>query len=177
MFDRFQSRSLVLMYHRISQVEPDVWSMCVSPRHFEEHLDVLRRYRTVRLDQLRAGCWYKGSLTCAITFDDGYADNLHVAQRLLGRFGIPGTFFITTGYIDSDREFWWDELERLVYRNGGLSLQARRERYLGLYRRLQPLDHKARQRFLNDLPGSERTARDSYRSLTAQELMELGSDD
>jgi peptidoglycan/xylan/chitin deacetylase (PgdA/CDA1 family) len=48
-----------------------------------------------------------------VTFDDGYADNLH-AGRLLQRYEIPATFFISSGFIGGSREFWWDELEALV---------------------------------------------------------------
>ena len=28
--------------------------------------------------------------------------------------GIPATIFVTTGHVRSGREFWWDELERLI---------------------------------------------------------------
>jgi hypothetical protein len=56
----------------------------------------------------------------AITFDDGYADNLHNARPLLERYGMPATFFLTSGYIGREREFWWDELERLILQPGTL---------------------------------------------------------
>jgi peptidoglycan/xylan/chitin deacetylase (PgdA/CDA1 family) len=49
-----------------------------------------------------------------ITFDDGYADNLHNATPLLERQGVPATFFLSSGYVGQDQEFWWDELERLL---------------------------------------------------------------
>jgi peptidoglycan/xylan/chitin deacetylase (PgdA/CDA1 family) len=55
-----------------------------------------------------------------VTFDDGYADNLHNAKPLLERYGIPATVFLTTGYVGSEREFWWDELERLLLKPGTL---------------------------------------------------------
>lgn len=56
----------------------------------------------------------------ALTFDDGYADNLHRAKPLLERYEIPATVFVATGYLGQNREFWWDELERLLLQPGQL---------------------------------------------------------
>ena len=114
---RLTASSLILMYHRIADVKTDPWSLCVTPQHFSEHLEVLQKYaRTLRLDQLihslRLGKIPRRSMV--ITFDDGYADNLHMAKPLLERHGIPATFFLTTGCIERRREFWWDELDRLI---------------------------------------------------------------
>jgi peptidoglycan/xylan/chitin deacetylase (PgdA/CDA1 family) len=55
-----------------------------------------------------------------VTFDDGYADNLLNAKPLLEKFDLPATVFITTGYVGRNREFWWDELERIFLRPGHL---------------------------------------------------------
>jgi peptidoglycan/xylan/chitin deacetylase (PgdA/CDA1 family) len=55
-----------------------------------------------------------------ITFDDGYADNLHNARPLLEKYEVPATVFVTTGGIEQDREFWWDELDRLLLQPGTL---------------------------------------------------------
>jgi peptidoglycan/xylan/chitin deacetylase (PgdA/CDA1 family) len=51
----------------------------------------------------------------AVTFDDGYADNLHQAAPLLRDYAIPATVFVVSGVLPQDREFWWDELERVVF--------------------------------------------------------------
>ncbi|MBP2670695.1 MAG: polysaccharide deacetylase [candidate division NC10 bacterium] len=48
----------------------------------------------------------------AYTFDDGYADNLHVALPLFRRHGIPFTVFVTTGFMDGAVPVWWYALER-----------------------------------------------------------------
>jgi len=100
------------MYHRVADVATDPWELFVSPANSEEHLDVLRKYSCVPLERMENS---KRTGRCvALTFDDGYADNLHAAIPLLERFDIPAAFFITTGGIDSGREFWWGELEQLI---------------------------------------------------------------
>ncbi|MEO8370912.1 MAG: polysaccharide deacetylase family protein [Candidatus Solibacter sp.] len=56
----------------------------------------------------------------AITFDDGYASNLLTAKPLLLHHGIPATVFVTTGFLGSGRELWWDELGRVFLEPGTL---------------------------------------------------------
>jgi peptidoglycan/xylan/chitin deacetylase (PgdA/CDA1 family) len=50
----------------------------------------------------------------AVTFDDGYADNLEVAAPILLEHGIPATLFVATDLIDSGGTPWWDELASLL---------------------------------------------------------------
>jgi peptidoglycan/xylan/chitin deacetylase (PgdA/CDA1 family) len=118
---RFRTRiapgAVILLYHRISQAQTDPWSLCVTPQHFSEHLQVLRdAYLPIGLGRLteavRAYQHLPGSVV--ITFDDGYADNLHQAKPLLEHYDISATVFVISGSVGSEREFWWDELERLI---------------------------------------------------------------
>jgi peptidoglycan/xylan/chitin deacetylase (PgdA/CDA1 family) len=60
----------------------------------------------------------------AITFDDGYACNLLAAAPLLAKHQLPATFFLTAGAIGAAREFWWDELARLIFESGATTLRA-----------------------------------------------------
>jgi peptidoglycan/xylan/chitin deacetylase (PgdA/CDA1 family) len=122
--NRFTSRALILLYHRVVELPfGDPYLLCVAPEHFAEHLEILRSYwRPLRLQQLvqalRAGNLPHRAVV--VTFDDGYADNLHNAKPLLERYDIPATAFVTAGYIGGEREFWWDELERLLLQPGTL---------------------------------------------------------
>lgn len=109
---------LILMYHRIDELQSDPWGLAVSPRHFAEHLEVLRYYAQPRsliqmVNALRHQRLAKGK-TVVVTFDDGYADNWYNAAPLLDRYEIPATVFLTSGYIGGDREFWWDTLEQIL---------------------------------------------------------------
>lgn len=116
--------ALILLYHRVSDVSFDPQLLCVSPQHFAEHLAILQQHYTpMRLSELTQRMsrrqWFPRPFV-AITFDDGYADNLQEAKPLLARYGIPATVFVTAGAIDDHREFWWDELERLLLQPGTL---------------------------------------------------------
>src|SRR5690348_5921529 len=81
--------AIILMYHRIADPLSDPQLLCVSPAHFAEHLAVIQeRFEIVPLRELAARAQSGKSVrgTAAITFDDGYADNLHHAKPLLQRF-------------------------------------------------------------------------------------------
>jgi peptidoglycan/xylan/chitin deacetylase (PgdA/CDA1 family) len=190
----FRSRDLILLYHRIARIDSDPWSLCVTPEHFSEHLEVLRKHRPIRLDQVKPSGWQGigGRSSVAITFDDGYADNLYEAKRLLERYDIPATFFIATGYIGAAREFWWDELEKIILQSDRLPemLQCsitgklhswytggdRLPLYQSVYEKLQPLPHETRREALDqllDLGDQPSTRRESHRSLIQEEVCEL----
>ncbi|HSB13722.1 MAG TPA: glycosyltransferase [Bryobacteraceae bacterium] len=177
--DRSGPKALILLYHRVAEVQPDPWSLCVTPQHFAEHLDVLSsRWNVLRLrDLVRA--LQDGALpdrSIAITFDDGYADNLHNAKPILERYGKPATTFVSSGYVGNKREFWWDELERIVRRDGSLNLDL----YLSLHRLLQPLTHTERCRMLDgflEWEGIEPGVRETHSTLSATELVELARGD
>ena len=47
----------------------------------------------------------------AITFDDGFENNLSVASPILDDEKVPATFYITTDFVDSNRMGWIDRIE------------------------------------------------------------------
>ena len=108
---------IILLYHRVAHVPSDPQLLCVTPEHFAEQLEVLRKQGyPIRLQELGCGLRDRKKLPrgVAVTFDDGYEDNLTNAKPLLERHDVPATVFVTTGYVNQQRGFWWDELEMLL---------------------------------------------------------------
>ena len=112
---RLLGGALILGYHRVADVKRDEYEVCVTPDYFAEQMEALRKYaRPIRLVEV-VQCLKIGRLpprSVAVTFDDGYADNLYEAKPVLEKYEIPATVFVCSGY--QGREFWWDELDRLV---------------------------------------------------------------
>jgi len=119
----FRSDVVILLYHRVAEPSSDPRLLCVSPRHFAQHLEYLgQRYPILSLQtlvsKLKGGELPKRGVV--LTFDDGYADNLWNAKPLMARYDFPATVFVTPGFIKAGREFWWDQLERLLLQPGTL---------------------------------------------------------
>jgi peptidoglycan/xylan/chitin deacetylase (PgdA/CDA1 family) len=121
---RISQGALILLYHRIS-AGGDPQALSVAPARFAQQMEALRKGKwtpialgeLVRLQQARKGI-PRGSV--AVTFDDGYLDNLLNARPVLERFDIPATVFVTTGKTGQDTPFWWDELADLLLEAGPL---------------------------------------------------------
>jgi peptidoglycan/xylan/chitin deacetylase (PgdA/CDA1 family) len=50
----------------------------------------------------------------AITFDDGYRDNLQYAWPILRRYNVPWSLSVTTQFADGKGVLWWCELEQAI---------------------------------------------------------------
>lgn len=107
----------ILLYHRVAGNRFDPWALSVSPTHFVDQMEWLAKHRTVLPLAEFARRNREGALSSdaiAITFDDGYACNAHVAAPVLRRLGLPATVFLPAEIIESGRQFWWDELQDIV---------------------------------------------------------------
>jgi peptidoglycan/xylan/chitin deacetylase (PgdA/CDA1 family) len=103
---------LVLTYHRVTMLQSDPHFLAVTPQHFRAHQQYLiNKFPIVRFEDDWSNI---KKPAVAITFDDGYADNVLEALPVLEEAGVPATFFVSTGAIGKNKEFWWDELERIV---------------------------------------------------------------
>lgn len=112
--------ALILLYHRIAEPAYDPWGLAVSPATFDRQLDFLAsEFELIPLSELvaatRAGRVPERAV--ALTFDDGYVDNLEQALPLLERHRAPATLYVATAYTGK-KAFWWDELQALVAGRG-----------------------------------------------------------
>jgi peptidoglycan/xylan/chitin deacetylase (PgdA/CDA1 family) len=114
---------LILLYHRVTTLDTDPQLLAVTPENFVAQIELLQRIaRPMPLADMvqaaGAGEDLRGAV--AITFDDGYADNLLQAKPILRRHKVPATVFVATAGIDSTAEFFWDELDRIFLQPGEL---------------------------------------------------------
>jgi peptidoglycan/xylan/chitin deacetylase (PgdA/CDA1 family) len=102
----------ILTYHRVLEAEDELRPGEITLAAFDVHCSVLARWFNV----LPLGEAWRRTLAgtlppraVAITFDDGYADNVELALPALQRHGLTATFFIATGYLDGGR-MWNDSI-------------------------------------------------------------------
>lgn len=105
-------RRLILCYHRILDA-PDIAcsaNLALRPRDFDAQLDIVTRsYENVGLAELLE---YRGAASVfAITFDDGFRDNITAAVPILKARDLRAAFFITTGAVGSSRLLWQNRLQ------------------------------------------------------------------
>jgi peptidoglycan/xylan/chitin deacetylase (PgdA/CDA1 family) len=122
--------AVILCYHRVAERIDDPFQLCVSPERFAAQLRVLRQHaQVVTPDEVLRP--HRPSRV-VVTFDDGYADNLHSAAPIAAQASIPITVYLTSGVIGDDRGFWWDRLARLIGSAGMTDSQGQRAKHQGL---------------------------------------------
>jgi peptidoglycan/xylan/chitin deacetylase (PgdA/CDA1 family) len=103
----FQSRSknkrLIIMYHGVRVGNKRINGRHITAWHFEKQLQYFKKNFAIaslhELCAMKAQGILPGRCTIALTFDDGFLNNLTVALPLLEKYKIPATFFICTAGI------------------------------------------------------------------------------
>jgi peptidoglycan/xylan/chitin deacetylase (PgdA/CDA1 family) len=109
-------RLSVLIYHRVLPEPDPLFPDEMHAQRFNEMCGWIKTWFNVlpldqAVNQLKSGT-LPARAVC-ITFDDGYADNFHVAMPILQRHGLTATFFIATGFLDGGR-MWNDTIIETV---------------------------------------------------------------
>jgi peptidoglycan/xylan/chitin deacetylase (PgdA/CDA1 family) len=112
-------RLAILRYHavcdpRAGYADPGI---CVSPAAFERHVAYLASNYSILSLPEAVGILRRGAAlprnAVAITFDDGYADNLEAA-RTIARYRATATFYVTAGCLAGEQPFWPAEIRVLL---------------------------------------------------------------
>jgi len=92
------------MYHAVGSTVPgDVRGLYnMAPDRFKQHMKVLSEFASGRVDHLSD----MPEQGLAITFDDGYRDNLDCAAPILANLAIPFTVFVTPCFVLSGQPIY-----------------------------------------------------------------------
>jgi peptidoglycan/xylan/chitin deacetylase (PgdA/CDA1 family) len=145
------ARLSILIFHRVL-AEPDPLfpgEPCAA--QFDALIQhIAARFRVLTLvdaiESLRNGTLPPRAL--AITFDDGYADNLAIAAPILQRHRVPATVFVATGYLDGT--CMWNDCVAEAFRATAHDELDLRSVGLGSFRLLS---HDDRRRAINRVLG------------------------
>ncbi len=139
-------RLLVLGYHNVDSTWRYPARRGQGIRTLARQLQVLRRIaHVVPLEAALRTLAEGGSLpprAVAITFDDGYRDNLTQAVPLLARLGIPATIYLVPGFLSGEVHAWWERLAWAISRAraGYLEFDGTRHELRGAAERVAALE-------------------------------------
>ncbi|WP_019878764.1 polysaccharide deacetylase family protein [Succinispira mobilis] len=111
-FNIIDTPDIVLLYHRVNNLNSDIHQLAVTPEKFYLQMKFLKdNYTIVNFEDVGK---IRNKRCVAITFDDGYMDNYLNALPILEELKIPATIFISTDMIANRQIFWWDKLESII---------------------------------------------------------------
>ncbi|MDR1269991.1 MAG: polysaccharide deacetylase family protein [Planctomycetaceae bacterium] len=117
LYQRMRSCSvLILAYHSVSenrdgQADYINSGITTEAKRFDEQMSILRKeFYPVTLDEIAD--WINGSRSLpsrsvAVTFDDGFADNYHIAAPIMEKYDIRGAIYLTIDSVQHRKLPWF----------------------------------------------------------------------
>lgn len=186
----------VLLYHRVVNYTTDPQLLCVKPENFDSQIGYLRsEFNLLGVEEffsiISNGQKFPDK-SILLTFDDGYADNLNFALPILEKHSAQALFYICPGNFETDREFWWDEIERHILLSANFPEQfkldidgkqfsssgeivERMKLYHDLLPVLRNMGFKQRDAIIEEIASQtgNTSPRESHRSMTWPELISM----
>ncbi len=117
---QLRSNSVVLMLHRVIENKeqaqlPHNNPLCVDKETFENLLVFLKKhFDIVDLERALDGK-SNAKPKLALTFDDGWKDNILHAYPILQKHNVPASIFLSTDYIGTNKGFWWQSIAEKLW--------------------------------------------------------------
>lgn len=117
-----KGKGAILNYHRVlpsNKIDNSLVNISVSTDNFIHQLNYLKNnFNIISLDNLLLHLKSKSNeFKIAITFDDGYRDNLDYAYPILEKLKAPATIYIITKFINNKVIPWWVKLDHFIRNN------------------------------------------------------------
>ncbi len=116
-----RGQGAILMFHNVRPANPRAYApnqpLEITPDFLETTIELLAhlRYEIIPVGDMAARLARKdGGRFAALTFDDGYRDNLEFAAPILQRHAAPYAIYVTTGFVNRASRLWWLELEAAI---------------------------------------------------------------
>ncbi len=95
----------ILMYHAVGgEAYGDSFGhYSITPENFARHMDALCGIEGIKVVPLGQDVCTETQANVAISFDDGYLDNLRCAAPILVERGIPFTVFVSSQFVQDQR--------------------------------------------------------------------------
>jgi len=161
------ARLLILGWHNVAGTYGFPSAPGRGEHGLEQQLSILARTANVLPLEETLERMYRGehlpSRAVALTFDDGYRDNLTLAAPILERLGLPATFFLVPGLLSGEVDAWWETIgwalqsstsESILWEGMSFALTAQDGRdlaYSQIVRRLKRRDSQARATTMREL--------------------------
>ena len=118
----------ILSYHGVveQKKDPRLERNLTLLAHFRAHLRFLRRLHVLSLAELRDELGKpseRKKTAVALTFDDGFANNL-IAAEILHRYRLPWMLSVPTGVIGEGKALWTVELSLLLLQGRARHVEA-----------------------------------------------------
>jgi len=124
-------KSYILLYHGVTNSDSmgieNISGKHINAEEFESQMKWLsKNKKVVPLKEVS-----KIQDSVAITFDDAFKNVHDVALPILKKYDLPSTFFITTGFVESEKLFWVDRVEHMINypKNSFIELSMHEKRF------------------------------------------------
>lgn len=115
----------ILMFHRVKPADQHAFqpnrALEITPEFLEEVILAVRDagIDIVSLDEVhrRLSEGDRSRRFVALTFDDGYRDNMEFAWPVLKRHQAPFTIYVPSDFAEGRGELWWVAVERAIQRH------------------------------------------------------------